>query len=56
MKVSIFTILGMIGTLSTELTKAASDGKITVKEAIKIMEAICKQLGIEFDKTGLNIQ
>lgn len=54
MKVSFFKVLGLVGVLAEELSKAAMDGKITVKEALSIVEAICEQLGIELDKEGFS--
>lgn len=54
MKVSFFKVLGLIGVLAEELTAAAMDGKITVKEALRIVEVLCNQLGIEMDKEGFS--
>ena len=48
-KVSFFSVLGLIGMLAEELTKAASDGKITASEGLKIMEKVCDQLGIKLE-------
>lgn len=39
----------------TDLLNAAADGKITIKEIIDFAEKICLKLGIEFDKTGVQI-
>jgi len=49
MKISFFSILGMIGMLAQELTKAASDGKITADEALRIVEKICEQIGVSLE-------
>ena len=56
MQIGFFKILGLIGLLAKELTEAAMDGKITVREAIHIVEAICEQLGIDFDKEGFELE
>jgi len=47
-----FKILAMMGMLSTELGKAAVDGKITVGEGIELVKKICAELGIDFDEVG----
>ena len=54
-KVGFFAVLGLVGLLADELTKAAEDGKITVSEGLKILKAICERLGIDFDTTGIKI-
>lgn len=46
-KVSWFKILGMVGTLAEALTKAASDGKITLTEGVVILQTICDEIGVE---------
>jgi hypothetical protein len=43
-----FKVLGLVGLLAEELSVAAVDGKITVKEALRIVERICDSLRIEF--------
>jgi len=48
MKIGFFKVLGLVGMLAEELTAAAVDGKVTVKEALRIVERICDALGIEF--------
>lgn len=55
MKVTFFKILGLVGLLAEELTKAAVDNKITAKEAINIIQMICTALGINFDTEGINL-
>ena len=47
MKVSVFQIFGLVGTLASELTRAASDGKITVDEGLSILKTICSHLGVD---------
>jgi len=55
MTIGFFKVIGLIGLLANELTAAAVDGKITAREAISIMEKICAALGIDLDKTGLEL-
>ena len=55
MKIGFFAILGMIGMLAQELSNAAADGKITLNEGIRILDKICLQLGIDFDKEGYEL-
>lgn len=55
MKIGFFTVLSLIGMLASELTEAAADGKITVAEALHIVERICESLGIKLDKTGFDL-
>ena len=50
-----YSVLGMVGMLAAELTKAAVDGKITVREMINIGEKVCGHLDIELDKEGFDI-
>jgi hypothetical protein len=54
-KITIFSVLGLVGLLASELTACLDDGKVTLKEAMAIVEKICNQLGIEFDKAGLKL-
>ncbi|SDO03920.1 hypothetical protein SAMN04488516_11726 [Desulfonauticus submarinus] len=49
MKIGFFSVLGLIGVLAEELTKAASDGKITASEGLHIVEKVCEQLGIKLE-------
>jgi hypothetical protein len=49
MKVSFFKVLGMIGTISEQLTSASIDGRIDIFEAVEIVRVICDQLGIVFE-------
>ncbi len=53
MKVNVFKVLGMVGTLAAELNKIAADGNVTVFEAIDLSLAICGELGIKFDRAEL---
>ena len=53
MKVNYFKVIGMIGMLAEELNQIAEDGKVTINEALGLMEKICEQLGLDFDRTGL---
>ena len=55
MNVSWFKVFGLIGILAEELSKAASDGKITINEAIVIVARICTSLGIDFDTKGVAV-
>ena len=55
MKVGFFKILGLMGLLAEELSNAAIDGKITIKEAITIISKICEALGLDFDTEGLDL-
>jgi len=55
MHIGFFKVIGLIGLLANELTTAAMDGKITAREALSIMEKICAALGIDLDKTGIEL-
>jgi len=55
MHIGFFKVLGLIGMLANELSMAAVDGKITAREALKIMEKVCDELGIDLDKTGIDL-
>jgi len=55
MKISFFKAISLVGLLAEELTEIAADGKITIKEAIGLVEKICEKLGIDFDKEGIDI-
>ena len=55
MNVSFWKILSLAGSLAEELTKASADQKITVAEALHIIETICEELGIDFDKVGFDL-
>ena len=55
MHIGFFKVLGLIGMLANELSAAAVDGKITAREAMAIMEKVCEQLGIDLDKTGIDL-
>lgn len=54
MQINYFKVLGLVGLLASELTKAAEDGKITVDEAITIIGKLCAVLGLELDQ-GVNV-
>ena len=54
-KINLFTVLGLLGLLAQELTLIAQDNRVTIKEALAMVEKICVQLGIEFDSTGIEI-
>lgn len=47
-------MLGVAMTLATDLAEAASDGKLTVSDGIKIVEDVCTKLGIDFDTEGID--
>jgi len=55
MKISFWKALSLVGLLAEELTKAAVDNKITVAEALHIIEALCERLGVDFDKAGFDL-
>lgn len=55
MRISFFRVLGLIGLLAEELTKAAEDNRITVNEALHIIKRICETLGIDFDAEGFDL-
>ena len=55
MKISIWTIFGMLGMLATELTTAAKDGKITLREGIAILEKVCQTIGVDLDMTCVEL-
>lgn len=55
MKFGIFKILGLMGLLAEELGAAASDGKISLREAVNIVIKICEALGIKFDDEGIDL-
>jgi len=55
MKISFWKALSLVGLLAEELTEAAADNKITVAEALHIVEALCERLGVDFDKAGFDL-
>ena len=55
MKISFWKALSLIGLLAEELSNAATDNKITVAEALHIVEALCERLGVDFDKAGFDL-
>lgn len=55
MKLNYFKVIGMVGMLAEELSKIAEDGKITIKEAVELVEKICEQLGLDFDQAGVQL-
>ena len=55
MKISFWKILSLAGLLAEELSEAAADNKITVAEALHIVEVICERLGVDFDKAGFDL-
>ena len=55
MHIGFFKVLGLVGLLAQELTLAATDGKITAREALRIMEKVCDALGIDLDTTGISV-
>ena len=55
MSINAFRVMGLVGLLATELSAAAADGKVTVKEGITIIEKVCGALGIDFDKEGVDL-
>ena len=55
MKISFFKAISLVGLLAEELSEMSADGKITIKEAIGLVEKICEKLGIDFDKEGIDI-
>ena len=54
--IMFFRVLGMIGMLAEELSRAAEDGKITVSELIVIGRKVCDHLGIDLDEEGVSIE
>ena len=55
MKINYFKVIGMIGMLAEELTRISEDGKITIKEAVDLVEKICEHLGLDFDQAGVQL-
>lgn len=55
MRIGIFKAFRLFSILSSGISLAAKDNKITIKEAISIIEDVCKELGIDFDQTGYNL-
>ena len=55
MKISFWKALSLVGLLAEELSTAAADNKITVAEALHIIESLCERLGIDFDKAGFDL-
>ncbi len=55
MKINYFKVIGMVGMLAEELGEIAEDGKVTIKEALDLMEKICERLGLDFDRTGFQL-
>ena len=55
-KINFFKIFMVIGQINEWLMKASMDGKITVKEGLDLVEALCDSMGWEFDKTGIKVE
>lgn len=55
MKINYFKVIGMVGMLAEELSQIAEDGKVTIKEAVDLIERICEQLGLDFDQAGFQL-
>jgi len=55
MKISFWKALSLVGLLAEELSNAAADNKITVAEALHIIESLCEKLEIDFDKAGFDL-
>ena len=55
MKISFFKIFAVLGIINNWLLKSMVDGKITVSEAIELVEQLCNMLGIDFDKEGIDV-
>lgn len=55
MKINYFKVIGMIGMLAEGLSQIAEDGKVTINEALDLMGKICEHLGLDFDRTGLQL-
>lgn len=55
MKINYFKVIGMIGMLAEELSQIAEDNKITINEALGLIEKICDQLGLDFDQEGFEL-
>jgi len=53
--VSFWEIFKLIGTLAEKLNKAAQDGKISITEALDIVDSLCGELGIDFDTEAFNV-
>jgi len=54
-QINFLMVLGLLGLLVGELTKAVTDNKITLAEGIDIIRKVCSQLGIEFDMAGVEL-
>lgn len=55
MKISFWKALSLVGLLAEELGKAVADNKITIAEALYIVEVICQKLRIDFDKARFDL-
>lgn len=55
MAIGFFKVLGLISTLAGKVSEAAEDNKITITEAVGILEAVCLDLGIDFDTEGVDL-
>lgn len=53
--VNVLKVIGLVGILSTELTLAAADGKVTAAEGLVILEKVCNALGIDFEKAAIDV-
>jgi len=54
-QLNFFMILSMAMTIMGEIAMAASDGKITVSEAIKIITKAALALGLDLDDEGIDV-
>ena len=46
---NFFKILSIIGLISSWMKKALADGKVTLREALELLELLAAQLGIPLD-------
>lgn len=52
---TILKVLRIVMAVADDIVAAAADGKITIAEALNIIQAICDELDIDFDTTGLDL-
>ena len=50
MKFTFWKAMSLLGFLGEELVKIAENQKVTVDEALRIVEELCKKVDLEYDK------
>lgn len=55
MRIGFFKAIRIGMSVVSKVNEAAQDGRISINEAVRILEYLCGELGIDLDKKGFNI-